>query len=356
MKTQAGLRALFAAAILACMPLVAAVAQDDAKKETAKTPAEAAKPAEGATAEASGELSKVTLASDEDKFSYMIGADLGTNIKNNGIPLVKERFLMGFSDITGGKEPAMTDEEMMTCIQGYQKQIAEQQAADPNLAAPKPITGDEKFLGQLSYIVGADIATKLAQNGLEVTPEIFYGAIDDVANGRQLAMSMDEMKVVAEAHRAKQMEKMKAAMEKNLAAGKAFLAENGTKPGVKTTASGLQYLVVEEGKGATPKASDTVRTHYRGTLLDGTEFDSSYARNEPAEFPVGGVIKGWTEALQLMQVGDKWKLFIPAELAYGERGAGGDIGPNETLIFDIELLEVIAAAGGGEDGTIKLEQ
>lgn len=119
-----------------------------------------------------------------------------------------------------------------------------------------------------------------------------------------------------------------------------FLMENKAKEDVKTLPSGLQYKVIKDGTGKTPKLTDTVSTHYRGTLLDGTEFDSSYKRNEPAEFPVSGVIKGWTEALQLMKEGAKWVLYVPPKLAYGERGAGGIIGPNETLIFEIELLKV----------------
>ena len=119
-----------------------------------------------------------------------------------------------------------------------------------------------------------------------------------------------------------------------------FLMENKAKEGVKTLPSGLQYKVIKDGDGKTPKLTDTVSTHYRGTLLDGSEFDSSYKRNQPAEFPVSGVIKGWTEALQLMKAGSKWTLYVPPKLAYGERGAGGLIGPNETLIFEIELLKV----------------
>ena len=119
-----------------------------------------------------------------------------------------------------------------------------------------------------------------------------------------------------------------------------FLMENKAKEGVKTLPSGLQYKVIKDGEGKTPKLTDTVVTHYRGTLLDGTEFDSSYKRNEPAEFPVNRVIKGWTEALQLMKEGSKWMLYIPPNLAYGERGAGRAIGPNETLVFEIELLKV----------------
>jgi FKBP-type peptidyl-prolyl cis-trans isomerase FkpA len=125
-----------------------------------------------------------------------------------------------------------------------------------------------------------------------------------------------------------------------LEAGKAFLAENATKEGVITTPSGLQYLVLTEGEGTSPKATDTVVVHYRGTLLNGAEFDSSYARREPAEFPLNRVIKGWTEGVQLMKPGAKFRFFIPPNLAYGSRGAGIDIGPNETLIFEVELLKV----------------
>ena len=124
------------------------------------------------------------------------------------------------------------------------------------------------------------------------------------------------------------------------AKGETYLKENAKKEGVKTLPSGLQYKVVKEGSGKSPKATDTVSVHYRGTLIDGTEFDSSIKRGEPAEFPVNRVIKGWTEALQLMKEGDKWMLYIPSHLAYGERGAGGAIGPNETLIFEVELLKV----------------
>ena len=123
--------------------------------------------------------------------------------------------------------------------------------------------------------------------------------------------------------------------------GEAFLAENAKKEGVQTTDSGLQYVVVEEGDGATPTAADTVRCHYAGTLIDGTEFDSSYKRGQPAEFPVSGVIAGWTEALQMMKVGAKWEVALPSDIAYGSRGAGGAIGPDEALLFTIELLDIV---------------
>jgi FKBP-type peptidyl-prolyl cis-trans isomerase len=129
--------------------------------------------------------------------------------------------------------------------------------------------------------------------------------------------------------------------EDNAKAGAAFLAANGKKKGVTTTASGLQYLVLAQGKGAKPKATDKVKVHYKGTLLDGTVFDSSYDRGQPTTFPANRVIKGWTEALQLMNVGSKYKLFIPGDLAYGPGGAGGKIGPNATLVFEVELLEIV---------------
>jgi FKBP-type peptidyl-prolyl cis-trans isomerase len=155
-------------------------------------------------------------------------------------------------------------------------------------------------------------------------------------------MSPDELRQVmvqfSKDMREKAATANKDAAEKNAKEGEKFLADNKAKPGVKTTASGLQYVVEKEGSGTPPKETDTVVVNYRGTLIDGTEFDSSYKRGEPATFPVNRVIKGWTEALQLMKPGAKYKLFIPANLAYGAGGAGGDIGPNSTLIFDVELL------------------
>jgi FKBP-type peptidyl-prolyl cis-trans isomerase FklB len=155
---------------------------------------------------------------------------------------------------------------------------------------------------------------------------------------------MEDMQAVMQSFQQTVMEQQQAKRQQaagaNAEAGEAFLNENKTKEGVKTTESGLQYKVITEGTGATPTETDTVVTHYTGTLINGEVFDSSYKRNNPATFPVNGVIPGWTEALQMMKVGSKWKLFIPSELAYGEQGAGANIGPNEVLIFDIELLEI----------------
>lgn len=203
----------------------------------------------------------------------------------------------------------------------------------------------ETEVQKVSYVIGSQIGTSIKADGIDIDLKTLIRGIEDAQAGRELAMTQEQMQQVMAAFREQMMAKVQAqraeAGEKANAEGAKFLAENGKKPGVKTTESGLQYIEVEEGKGATPSATDVVRTHYRGTLIDGTEFDSSYARGEPVEFPVNEVIQGWTEALQLMQVGDKWKLFIPSQLAYKENGAGQDIPPHATLIFDIELLDIV---------------
>jgi len=197
---------------------------------------------------------------------------------------------------------------------------------------------------KVSYIIGTDIGNNLKSRSIDVDPDILMRGMKDALAGNKSVLSESEVRETMEAFKQemtkKQEEDMKIASEKNKKAGEAFLAENKTKEGVKTLPSGLQYKVVTEGTGKTPKATDTVTVNYRGTLVDGTEFDSSYKRGQPATFPVNGVIKGWTEALQLMKEGAKWQLFIPADLAYGDRGAGNVIGPNTTLIFDVELISV----------------
>ncbi len=201
---------------------------------------------------------------------------------------------------------------------------------------------DEK--DKVSYAIGMNISRSMKQEGLEINPDALAAALTDVLAGTKPQLPEDEVKAVMEKFQrqltAKQMAVREEGFGKNKAEGAKFLADNKKKKGVKATASGLQYTVIKDGIGRTPKATDTVKTHYRGTFINGTEFDSSYKRGEPAEFPVNGVIHGWTEALQLMKEGAKWQLFIPSELAYGERGAGKDIGPNSTLIFEIELISV----------------
>lgn len=195
-----------------------------------------------------------------------------------------------------------------------------------------------------SYALGYQFGQNLHGYGADVHVESFTKGFADALAGKKGAMSPEEMqKAVAEFEqslRSKLEAKKKDQGDANIKEGKSFLEANAKKPGVKVLESGLQYQVITDGKGKSPKATDVVKTHYRGTLINGKEFDSSYSRNQPAEFPVNGVIKGWTEALQLMKEGSKWKLFIPSELAYGAQGAGPDIGPNATLIFEVELLSV----------------
>jgi len=204
--------------------------------------------------------------------------------------------------------------------------------------------GLETLEQKASYSFGVDFAKRLKQQGIELDISALNRGIKDQASGSTLAMEAGEMTQVkaeyTEQLRAKLVQEQQQLAAKNLEAGKQFLAENAKKEGVVTTASGLQYKVISSGDGKMPKAEDTVTTHYRGTLIDGREFDSSYSRGQPASFPVKGVIKGWTEALQLMKVGDKWELYIPSELAYGEAQRSELIQPNSTLVFELELLGI----------------
>ncbi len=201
-----------------------------------------------------------------------------------------------------------------------------------------------------SYAIGSDMGNSLKKNEIDADPQVLSQGIKDAMSGGKQLMSEQEVREtltgLQKDLQAKQQERIKVAAEKNKKEGEAFLAENKKKDGVVTLASGLQYKILKPGTGKSPKATDTVTVNYRGTLLDGTEFDSSYKRGQPATFPVKGVIAGWTEALQLMKEGATWQLFIPSNLAYGERGAGGVIGPNATLIFEVELLSV--NPGGAE--------
>ncbi|UCF03320.1 MAG: FKBP-type peptidyl-prolyl cis-trans isomerase [Deltaproteobacteria bacterium] len=195
-----------------------------------------------------------------------------------------------------------------------------------------------------SYSVGYQFGENLKKMKTDLDAEVLSAAIQDALSGKESRLSDEEMRAAVASLQERTVAAMQASrkeqVQKNLAEGEKFLAGNKTKEGVKTTASGLQYRIIEEGEGPSPKAGDSVTVHYRGTLVDGTEFDSSYQRGEPATFPLTGVIPGWTEALQLMKKGSKWELFIPSDLAYGERGAGNRIPPNSTLIFEVELLSM----------------
>jgi FKBP-type peptidyl-prolyl cis-trans isomerase FklB len=197
---------------------------------------------------------------------------------------------------------------------------------------------------KVSYGVGLSVGSNFKKQGQDLNPDALLAGVKDALSGKTPALTENELKETMEAWSKQMEDKQKVVGEKNAADATKFLAENKKKDGVKTTASGLQYKVMKEGAGAQAKETDTVTVNYRGTLINGTEFDSSYKRGQPATFPVNGVIKGWTEALQLMKPGSKYQLFIPADLAYGARAVGPDITPNSALIFEVELLEVKPAA------------
>jgi FKBP-type peptidyl-prolyl cis-trans isomerase FklB len=212
-------------------------------------------------------------------------------------------------------------------------------------SAPAPLTTRKQ---KFSYALGMDIGTKvggsLKQQSVEVDPALVSQGLKDAMAGSKTRLTQDEAQAVLKEVQTEvgkqRQEKMAAAAAKNKTEGDTFLAANKGKQGVVTLPSGLQYKILTAGTGPKPAATDTVVCNYRGTLIDGKEFDSSYKRGQPATFGVSQVIKGWTEALQLMPVGSKWQLFIPSTLAYGERGAGADIGPDSTLIFEVELLSI----------------
>ena len=216
---------------------------------------------------------------------------------------------------------------------------ASKTAAKP--AAPAPLTTQKD---KISYAIGADLANKLKTAQIDVDAAVLSRGLKEGLAGAKPAMTDDEVRNTLQ-DLGKQIQQRQASArkemgEKNRKDGEAFLAENKSKEGVVVLPSGLQYKILKAGDGPKPVATDTVSCNYRGTLINGKEFDSSYKRGQPASFPVGGVIKGWTEALQLMPVGSKWQLFIPAELAYGDRQAGADITPGSTLIFEVELLSI----------------
>ena len=227
--------------------------------------------------------------------------------------------------------------------------------AKPATAAPALSTPKEK----ISYAIGADLGNKLKSSSIHVDPTILTRALKDTLTGAKSAMTDEEIRAtltdLTKDLQAKQATLNKEKSEKNKKDGEAFLTANKTKEGVVALPSGLQYKILKAGTGPKPTAADTVVCNYKGTLIDGKEFDSSYKRGQPATFPVGGVIKGWTEALQLF-VGSTWQLFIPSDLAYGDRQAGPDITPGATLVFEVGLVSIQAQADTKTDTGAKPDQ
>lgn len=235
------------------------------------------------------------------------------------------------------------------------KTVVKKPVAGTKAASPKPTAGGTlSSQDSISYSIGLFMAQSLKQQGMtDLNNALLMRGMNDALKGQPTQLSMEQAGQIMNAYQQKQYavrnaEGLKASAE-NKKIGTAFLTQNKVKTGVMTTTSGLQYSVEKEGTGAKPTATDRVKVHYTGRLLDGNVFDSS-VEHGPTEFGVGEVIKGWTEALQLMPVGSKWKLFIPSDLAYGDRGAGQDIKPGSTLVFDVELLDIVKAEARQPDG------
>jgi FKBP-type peptidyl-prolyl cis-trans isomerase len=211
-------------------------------------------------------------------------------------------------------------------------------AAEPEAQPDKGLKTEAERLG---YAIGLTVGGSLKRLQAEIDLEALKLGVQDTLADKKPRLTQKQMAEVLEKMQDAHAKRMEELPEKNRKKGEAFLAANGKLEDVTTTKSGLQYKVLKRGAGASPKATDRVKVHYRGTLIDGTEFDSSYKRGQPATFAANRVIAGWTEALQLMKIGGKYRLFIPADLAYGKRGAGQTIGPNCTLIFEVELLDIV---------------
>src|SRR6516164_9270787 len=234
-------------------------------------------------------------------------------------------------------------------------------AVSPSAGVAAPGSTYKTDKDKVSYSLGVDIGRTLQRLQLDLNQDALAKGIGDVLAGKPMAMTDQELQQTLQAFQQKMMQKQQEAMakkqdemkvvaDKNKADGKKFLDDNAKKAGVKSTPSGLQYKVIKEGKGDKPKDSDVVETNYRGTTIDGKEFDNSAKHGSSFSFPVNGVIKGWTEALKLMPVGSKWELYIPSDLAYGDEGYGDDIPPGSTLVFEVELLDIKKNAGTGPAG------
>lgn len=280
------------------------------------------------------------LSTSEDSISYSLGVYLTEQLNAQGIALDPERIHEGYMDVQN--EKGMSKEDYTAFLMEFSQEMGMRQGV--------PVTEDSPLatnLDTLSYAIGADFSERMKINEMEINTDAFLQGSKDLFTEEgpkiDLAGRQANIMTFSQQMQEKQMAKMEVEGEENIKIGEEFLAENASKEGVKTTDSGLQYKVLTEGAGPSPASTDIVKVHYEGRLLDGTVFDSSYERGEPIEFGLDRVISGWTEGLQLMNAGAKYQLYIPSGLAYGKRGSPPKIGSNETLIFDVELLEFKAA-------------
>ncbi|GGK04971.1 FKBP-type peptidyl-prolyl cis-trans isomerase [Luteimonas terricola] len=282
-------------------------------------------------------------STEREKNSYMIGMDVGNSIQAVGPDIDRESFLRAVGHALEGGEPLVTEEEAEAIAPALMQRVAVRGGQQIPGMAPgsQPPAVDA---GKVGLLVGADVGRSLAPVKDELDLAVFGRGVATVLDGSTPLLGEAELLAVREALSKRIQERARAeseaAAQANATAGAAFLATNRTAKGVVTTGSGLQYMVLRQGSGPRPTADTQVRVHYEGTLLDGTVFDSSYERNDPATFGLGQVIAGWTEGLQLMPVGAKYRFWIPSELAYGRNGSPGGIPPNSTLVFDVELLQL----------------
>ena len=283
---------------------------------------------------------KASLETDRDKASYMVGLDVGRSIGPAGPDLDLAAFERAVANAFAGKEPLIAEDRVQPLAQALMVRIAARNGQPPADGKLPEIDRE-----QVGYLVGADVGRQLAPLKEELAlPVLMQGLRTALAGGTPL-LDEEQANAVRRAFGEKVQASMQARNEadarRNAEEGQAFLAKHRTEKGVFTTPSGLQYMVLRQGNGQRPRATDTVRVNYHGTLLDGTVFDSSYERGQPVEFGLDQVIPGWTEGLGLMPVGAKYRFWIPSQLAYGEKGTpGGPIGPNATLVFDVELLAI----------------
>ncbi len=282
-----------------------------------------------------------TLASDRDKVSYMVGMDVGHSIAPAAPDLDPAAFERAVRNAFDGGKPLIAESDAKTLAQALVQRIAVRDGK-----APAGTTAPEVVKQQVGYLVGADVGRSLAPIKDELDFPVFLQAVRTTLSNGHLLLAAAEADAVRAAFTQRLQAKMQvqaaALAGKNKTEGDAFLAGNKAVKGVYTTSSGLQYMVLRQGAGVRPKPGDHVRVNYRGTLLDGTVFDDSYERGQPAEFGLEQVIPGWTEGLAMMPVGGKYRFWIPAALAYGDKGTpDGPIGPNATLVFDVELLGIL---------------
>lgn len=283
---------------------------------------------------------KASLDTDRDKASYMVGLDVGRSIGPAGPDLDLAAFERAVANAFAGKDPLIAEDRVQPLAQALMVRIAARNGQPPAVGKLPEIDRE-----QVGYLVGADVGRQLSPLKHELELSVLMQGLRTSLSGGTPLLATEEANAVRRAFGEKVQAEMQARHEadarRNAEAGQAFLARHRTEKGVFTTPSGLQYMVLRQGNGQRPRATDTVRVNYHGTLLDGTVFDSSYERGQPVEFGLDQVIPGWTEGLGLMPVGAKYRFWIPSQLAYGEKGTpGGPIGPNATLVFDVELLAI----------------